>query len=111
MKENPQSKPKQFPKGHFVNKWMAIGMGIFTVAFFPVLIALDKVNLIALLPAFGMSIGISVGLAIEKKQERLGNIRPLNESEKRKKRIGVFVGTAILIVGIITFVLVYYKYN
>ena len=111
MKENPQTKSKQFPKGHFVNKWMGIGMGVFTVAFFPVLIAMDKVNFIALLPAFGMSIGLSIGFSIEKKQERLGNIRPLNEEEKKRKRIGVIIGLALLIAGLVTFVLVYRQYN
>jgi hypothetical protein len=101
MKENPQTNQQQYPKGHFVSKWIGIGMGVFTIVAFPILIAIDRVDLIALGPAFGMSIGLPIGAMIEKKHEKLGNIRPLNEKEVKKKKIGLFFGLAILIIGVV----------
>ena len=98
---------KKYPEGHFLGMWMGIGIAIFSGFGIPLCIATDNYGLIGIGPAIGVAFGLSIGQAIENKYKKENKIRPLTEEEKKRKKMAVFAGIAILMLGVIVFLLLY----
>jgi len=91
-------KKKRYPEGHFIGGGMALGI-LFGM---PLAISLGNLAFIGT----GLPMGLAVGIALEDKYKKEGRIRPLTESEKKKRKIGLRVGIGALVIGIVTFLLV-----
>lgn len=98
-----QEKNKKYPEGYFVERWMAIGMAIFSGLGVPISIATDNPGLIGIGPGVGIAIGVAIGQSVEAKYKKEGKIRPLNEEEKIKKKKNAKMGIVILLLGILAF--------
>jgi len=94
---------KTYPEGYFVGRWMAIGMAIFAGFGVVLSVSTDNPGLIGIGPALGISFGLSVGSAIEKRHAERGQIRPKTAEEKAKERKALYVGIAVLVVGVAFF--------
>ena len=98
-------KSKKYPEGHFTGMWMGIGIAIFTGVGVPLSIATENMGLMGAGPALGVAFGLSVGQGIENKYKKEGRIRPLTEDEKKRKKMAVLAGLALLALGVIVFLL------
>ena len=92
-------KQKKYPEGYFINKWMVIGIAIFSGIGIPLSIATDNAGFIGIGPALGVSIGLSIGSAVESKYKKEGKIRRLTKEEKKKRKMLVTIGVVILTIG------------
>ena len=97
-------KEKLYPKGHFTGMWMGLGIAIFSGIGVPISFITGNPGLIGIGPAIGIAIGISIGQGIEKKYEKEGRMRPLNDEEIARKKRMLIVASALLILGIIAFI-------
>jgi len=100
---------KKYPEGHFVGIWMGIGIAIFSGINIPLSIATQNYGLIGIGPALDVAFGLSIGQAIENKYKKEKKIRPLTEEEKKRKKIAVMAGLAILTLGVIVFLLLFFS--
>lgn len=100
---------KKYPEGHFVGMWMGIGMAIFTGIGIPLSLATKNYGLIGIGPALGVAFGLSIGQAIENKYKKENKIRPLTEVEKKRKKMAVMAGLAILALGVIVFLFLFFS--
>jgi phosphate/sulfate permease len=65
-------------------------------------VAIEDVSFgIIISPAIGCAIGCALGSILEAKHKE--NIRPLTESERKRKKLAVAIGLVFLIAGVITF--------
>ena len=96
---------EKYPEGHYVGMWMGIGIALFSGIGVPLSIALKIPGLMGIGPALGVAVGLSVGQSIESKYKREGKIRPLTEDEKKKRKMLVFAGISVLILGVLVFLL------
>ncbi|PLW91929.1 MAG: hypothetical protein C0592_13380 [Marinilabiliales bacterium] len=96
---------KTYPKGHFVSKWMVLGMAMFSGIGVPLSVVADNFSFIGIGPAIGVGFGAGIGAMIEKKYEREGRIRPMNEQETKRKKWGVILGFVFLIAGVVALLL------
>ncbi|MCP4145933.1 MAG: hypothetical protein GY752_11705 [bacterium] len=94
---------KKYPEGHFLGLWMGIGVAIFSGLGISLSVATNNYGLIGVGPAIGMAFGLSIGQAIENKYKKENKIRPLTEEEKKRRKIAVMAGLAMLILGVIAF--------
>ena len=101
-------KVKKYPEGHFVGLWMGIGIAIFSGFGIPISIATDNFGFIGIGPALGVAVGLSIGQSIETKYKNEGRIRPLTESEQKRKRNSVISGIVILTIGVLMAILLFY---
>ena len=99
---------KKYPEGHFLQMWMAIGIAIFSGLGIPLSIITENTGFIAIGPAIGVAVGLAIGQSIENKYKKDGRIRPLTESEQKRKKTSVLLGAVILIFGMILFLLLYF---
>jgi hypothetical protein len=99
------NKDKKYPEGHFLGMWMGIGIAIFSGLGIPLSIVTDNPGFIGIGPALGVAFGLAIGQSIENKYKEKGRIRPLTESELKRKKIAVAVGVAILTIGVLIFIL------
>jgi hypothetical protein len=106
MDSDPQNN-KKYPEGHFVGQWMAIGIAIFSGLGIPLSIATGNNAFIGLGPAIGIAMGISIGQSIENKHKKEGRIRPLTDKEKQTRKNIVIAGIVLLLLGLVTFVVIY----
>ena len=109
MKNDLDKNEKKFPKGHFVGMWMGIGIAIFSGLGVPLSIITENFGLIGIGPAIGVAIGLSIGQSIENKYNKEGRIRPLTETEKRKRKIAITFGIVLLTLGVLVFSLMYLR--
>jgi len=101
---------KKYPEGHFVGKWMGIGIVVCTGLWIPLSIFVLKTpGLIGLGTAIGVSIGLVIGSSIESKYKKAGKIRLLTKQEKTNKKIAVFAGIVLVLLGCAVFLLVYLR--
>ena len=100
-----ENKDDKYPEGHFLGMWMGIGIAIFSGFGIPLSIATDNPGFIGIGPALGVAFGLSIGKSLENKYKQKGKIRPLTESELKRKKIAVAVGVAILIIGVLISIL------
>lgn len=93
MKDNN----KKYPEGYFIGIGVAMGIpfGI------PMGIALGNPGFIGT----GIPIGLAIGIALEEKYKNEGRIRPLNEDEKKTRKLALIAGIGALILGIIVFLM------
>jgi hypothetical protein len=98
-------KIKKYPEGHFLGMWMGIGIAIFSGLGIPLSIATENPGFIGIGPALGVAVGLAIGQSIENKHKQEGRIRPLTESEKKRKKNAVFGGIVILALGVLVFIL------
>ena len=101
-------KDKKYPEGHFLGMWMGIGIAIFSGLGIPLSIATENPGFIGIGPALGVGFGLAIGQSIENKYKKEGRIRPLTESEKKKKKNAVFAGLIILTLGLLLFILLFF---
>lgn len=92
-----KDKNKKYPEGYFIGIGIALGIpfGI------PLAISLGNMAFIGT----GLPIGLAIGIALENKYKEDGRIRPLNENEKKMRKIGLIAGIGALILGIIAFLM------
>ena len=100
-----ENKDDKYPEGHFLGIWMAIGIAIFSGLGIPLSIATDNPGFIGIGPALGIAFGLAIGQSIENKYKEKGRIRPLTESEKKRKKVAVAAGIAVLTLGVLIFIL------
>ena len=97
-RKESQPEDGKYPKGHFLNKGIAIGipLGI------PLGLAMGNISLG--LP-IGLAIGVAIGMGLEEKNK--DRIRPLTpEEEERKKKLTKY-SLAILFIGILLLVAIF----
>ena len=87
---------KKYPEGHFVGKWIGLGIAICSVIGIPLSIIAKSPGLIGIGPAIGVAIGVAIGSSIEERHKKAGRIRPLTKQEKYNKKIAIFVGIVLL---------------
>jgi len=85
---------------------MGLGMAYGMVLGLPFGIALDN---IALGPALGLPMGLAIGAALEKRHQ--DKLRPLTEKEEKIRRIAVFFGVGLLVLGIAAFFIIAFLFN
>ncbi|MFW3145584.1 MAG: hypothetical protein ACMUIE_02085 [Thermoplasmatota archaeon] len=95
-----------YPEGHFIGLWMVIGTAIFLAVGIPLVVSTGNPVFFSFGPAIGVSIGTVIGSSIEAKYRKEGRIRPLNRKEKKMKNIGLGVGTGLLVIGVVTFLII-----
>jgi hypothetical protein len=103
-----EDKTKKYPEGHFLGMWMGIGMAIFSGLGIPLSIATESPGFIGIGPALGVAFGLAIGQSIENKYKEEGGIRPLTESEQKRKKNTVFAGLIILTLGLLVFILLFF---
>jgi len=103
-----ENKNNKYPEGHFLGIWMGICIVIFSLIGVPLSIVTDNVGFIGIGPAIGVAIGLSIGQSIENKYKQQGKIRPLTESEKKRKKNAVIVGIALLTLGVLIAIIMYF---
>jgi hypothetical protein len=101
-------KIKEYPEGHFLGMWMGICMVIFSVFGTPLSIVTENPGFIGIGPALGVAIGIAIGQSIENKYKEEGRIRPLTESEQKRKKNAIYVGIITLTLGLLVFILLFF---
>jgi len=87
---------------------MGICIAIFSGFGIPLSIVTENPGFIGIGPALGVAVGLAIGQSIENKYKREGRIRPLSESEQKKKINIVFAGIVILTLGVLIFILLYF---
>jgi hypothetical protein len=101
---------KKYPEGHFVGMWMGIGIAIFSGFGIPLSIATGNSAFIGIGPALGIAFGLAIGQSIENKYKQEGRLRPLTESEMKRKKNAVTLGIVLLTFGVLIFLLVYFLF-
>jgi hypothetical protein len=96
---------KKYPEGHFLGMWMGICMVIFSGFGISFSFIIKNPGFIGMGPALGVAVGLAIGQSIENKYKREGRIRPLTESEKKRKKNAVFAGLVIFSLGILFFII------
>ena len=102
------NKDKKFPEGHFVGMWMGICIAIFSGFGIPLSIVTENPGFIGIGPALGVAVGVAIGQSIENKYKQEGRIRPLSESEIKRKRNAVTAGIVTLASGVLIFIVLYF---
>ena len=102
------NKDKKYPEGHFLGMWMGIGIAIFSGLGIPLSIATDNPGFIGIGPAIGVAFGLAIGQSIENKYKQQSRIRPLTESEKKRKKNAVIAGIALLTLGVLIGIILYF---
>lgn len=99
-------KLKKYPEGQLVGMWMAIGIAIFSGLGIPISIVTNNFGFIAIGPALGVSFGLAIGQSIENRYKKEGRLRPLTESEQKRKKNSVIAGIVILTIGFLMAILI-----
>lgn len=91
---------KEYPEGQLVATWMGIGIAMF--AGFGTVLATTTGNpgLIGIGPAVGVAVGAAVGTGLEDKARQEGRIRPLDPAQRRRARLALLAGVALLVAGV-----------
>jgi predicted MFS family arabinose efflux permease len=103
-----EQKNERHPEGHFVGMWMAIGVAIGAAIGIPLGFAIGNPGLFGIGLPVGLALGLSIGSAIEAKYKKEGKLRPLTEEEKRNRKSGVVIGMALLLIGVGTFLFIFF---
>ena len=101
-------KIKKYPEGYFVGMWMGIFIAIFSGIGIPLSIITENPGFIGIGPALGVAVGVATGQSIENNYKQQDRIRPLTESEQKRKKNTVFAGIVILTLGVLIFILLYF---
>ena len=104
---NMNEKVEKYPEGHFVGRWMCIGIAIISGIGIPLGIVTHNYIFAYIGPAIGVAFGMAIGQSIENKYKQEGRIRPLTKSEQKKKKYSITSGIVILTLGVLVFMLFY----
>ena len=99
---------KKYPEGHFIGMWMGIFIAIFSGLGIPLSIVTENPGFIGIGPALGVSVGLVIGQSIENKYKHEGRIRPLTETEQKRKKNAVTAGIVILTLGVLLFIILFF---
>lgn len=91
---------RTYPEGHFVARWMGIGIAMFSGVGVALSVATDNPGLIGIGPAIGVGVGLAIGAGVEERYKREGRIRPASPEDHRRKRTAVLVGLLLLLLGV-----------
>ncbi|MFC1512160.1 hypothetical protein ACFL5H_03080 [Candidatus Latescibacterota bacterium] len=94
---------EKYPEGYFVGMWMSIGIAIGVGIGIPIGIATGNPGLFGIGLPIGIALGLAIGSSIEAKYKKEGKLRPLTSGEKKNKKLGVMIGVALVVIGILTF--------
>lgn len=109
IKREAYAKTGKHPKGHYIGLGMVLGVAIFTPIGIALSVFTDNPGMIGIGPGIGIAIGLAIGAAWEKKHEK--ELRPLTKEEERLRRIGIMSGLALLVLGAVTaLVLFFYSF-
>ena len=108
MYHHMDDEDKKYPEGHFLGMWMGIGIAIFSGLGIPLSIATENPGFIGIGPALGVGLGLAIGQSIENKYKEEGRIRPLTESEQKRKKNAVIAGIVILTLGVLIFTFLFF---
>ena len=97
---------REYREGELVATWIGIGMALFAGVGVVIASVTDTPGLIGIGPAIGVAFGTSVGTALEARYRREGRLRPPTPAERRRLRIALWIGAALLVLGIAVAVLV-----
>ena len=100
---------EKYPEGHFVSMWMGIGIAIFSGIGIPLSIITDNPGFIGIGPAIGVAFGLSIGQGIENRYKLEGKIRPITDTEKKRKKSVVTLGIISIFIGIILVLILFLK--
>ena len=89
----------KYPEGHYMGMGIALGVPLGL----PFGLAIGN---IALGPAFGVAIGAAIGSYLENKHK--GELRPLTEEEKERKKRIMYLLLGVMLLGALAFLLVAY---
>jgi MFS family permease len=98
---------EKYPEGHFIGMWMGIGIAIGSGLGVPLAIAIGNPGFFGIGIPIGLAIGLAIGSSIEAKYKKEGKLRPLTLKEKKQKKLGVMIGVALLVIGMLTFLFFY----
>ncbi|PLX00309.1 MAG: hypothetical protein C0594_15835 [Marinilabiliales bacterium] len=88
----------KYPKGHFVRKWMILGIAIFGGLGVPLSVVADNKGFIGLGPAIGLAFGVIIGSIIERKYKDKGLLTENKEDDSKVKKLLL---SALIAIGII----------
>jgi hypothetical protein len=91
---------EKYPEGQLVGMWIGIGIAIFAGVGVVLSTATDTPGLIGIGPALGVAVGAAIGSSVERRYRREGKIRPLTENERRRQRRALWIGAAIVVLGL-----------
>jgi len=97
---------KTYSKGYFVGICMAVGSAVGVGLCFPLGIATDNPVFFALGPAIGLSCGLTICPAIERRYESARRIRTLTEKEQRNLWIAVIAGIVFFSIEVLALLLI-----
>ena len=98
-------KIEKYPEGHFIGRWMCIGILIISGIGIPFGIITHNYIFAYIGPAIGVAFGMIIGQSIENKYKQEGRIRPLTEKEQKRKKNAVIAGTFIFTLGVFVYIL------
>lgn len=97
---------REYRQGEVVATWIGIGMALFAGVGVVIATVSGTPGLIGIGPAIGVAFGASVGASLEAKYRRQGRLRPPTPADRRRMRIALWIGLALLVVGSAVFVLI-----
>ena len=104
-KRNVNSEELNYPKGYFTGIWMVLGLAVFSGVGIPLSVITENFGLIGIGPAIGISLGLAIGQSVENNYEKTGKIRPLTDKERKHRKLFIFLGIVLLIIGVLLFLL------
>ncbi len=87
---------KKYPAGYITGLWMGICIALFSGFGVPLSMVTGNYGLIGIGPAIGVALGVSFGAAFEAKYIKEGRIRPLNDTERKKRKLISTTGIILL---------------
>lgn len=91
---------REYREGEVVATWIGVGMALFAGVGVVIATVTDTPGLIGIGPAVGVAFGTSVGMALEARYRREGRLRQPTPAERRRLRIALWIGVALLVLGI-----------
>jgi hypothetical protein len=91
---------KEYTEGQLVATWIGIGIALFGGVGVVLATASGNPGLIGIGPGLGVAFGAAVGAAQENRARAEGNLRPLAAPERRRLRRALWLGIALVLLGV-----------
>lgn len=98
---------QKYPEGHFIGMWIGIGTAIGTGIGVSIAIAIGNMAFMGVGIPIGIGIGVAIGSAQEAQYKEKGLIRPHTESEKKQRKVAMWIGLATLLAGFLVLLAVF----
>ncbi len=95
---------KQYPEGHFAGLWIGIGSAIGSGLGIAIAIAIGNLAFMGVGLPIGIGVGAAIGVSQEAKYRQDGKIRPLNATELKQRKVAIWAGFGLLLVGFLVLV-------